>query len=129
LFADILDKLPSNFSPKRSPDDSTYFGKDCLAAARQHGSTPLHAIKIDARHIARTETFYQKCVNFADYWSRRFAALYMKRVHSETVFSMISALFGHRLRCHASNGRKNEVRDKLALLNLIQLAMRKGVWS
>jgi len=35
------------------------------------------------------------------------------------VFSMISALLGHRLRCRSKNGRKNEVRVKFALFNLI----------
>jgi len=67
-------------------------------------------------------------VNFAHHWPRRFAALYAKRVHAETVFSMISALLGHRLRCRSKNGRKNEVRVKLTLFNLMQLAMRKEFW-
>ena len=101
---------------------------ECLAAARQHGATPLHAIKKNAREYERPRTFYQKLVNFAHHWPRRFAALYAKRVHAETVFSMIGALLGYRLRCRSRNGRKNEVRVKLALFNLIQLAMRKEFW-
>jgi len=68
-------------------------------------------------------------VNFAHHWPRRFATLYAKRVHAETVFSMISALLGHRSRCSTKNGKKNEVRAKLALFNLIRLAMRKEFWS
>ena len=126
MFASVWDKLPSNVSPRRSLADSAYVGNDCLAAARQHGATPLHAIKKNAREYERPETFYQKLVNFAHHWPRRFAALYAKRVHAETVFSMIGALLGYRLRCRSKNGRKNEVRVKLALFNLIQLAMRKS---
>jgi transposase len=129
MFADVWDKLPSNVSPKRSLADSAYHGEKCLAAARQHGATPLHAIKKNAREYERPSNFYQKLVNFAHHWPRRFTALYAKRVHAETVFSMIGALLGYRLRCRSSNGRKNEVRVKLALFNLIQLAMRKEFWS
>ena len=129
MFADVWDHLPSNVSPRRSLADSAYHGEKCLAAARQHGATPLHAIKKNAREYERPETFYQKLVNFAHHWPRRFAALYAKRVHAETVFSMIGALLGYRLRCRSKNGRKNEVRVKLALFDLVQLAMRKEFWS
>jgi len=129
MFADVWDKLPNNVSPKRSLADSAYFGNDCLAVARQHGATPLHGIKKNARNYERPETFYQKLVNFAHHWPNRFALLYAKRAHAETVFSMIGALLGYRLRCRSKKGRKNEVRVKLALFDLIQLAMRKEFWS
>jgi transposase len=129
MFGDVWDKLPSNVVPKRSLADSAYFGNDCLAAARQHGATPLHGIKKNARNYERPETFYQKLVNFAHHWPNRFASLYAKRAHAETVFSMIGALLGHRLKCRSKKGRKNEVRVKLALFNLIQLVMRKEFWS
>lgn len=129
MFAEVWDRLPSNVVPKRSLADSAYFGNDCLAAARQHGATPLHGIKKNARHVARPSNFYQKLVNFAHHWPNRFASLYAKRAHAETVFSMIGALLGYRLRCRSRNSRENEVRCKLALFNLIQLAMRKEFWS
>jgi transposase len=129
MFADVWDKLPSNVEPKRSLADSAYHGEKCLAAARQHGATPLHAIKKNAREYERPSNFYQKLVNFAHHWPNRFASLYAKRAHAETVFSMIGALLGYRLRCRSKNGRKNEVRVKLALFDLIQLAMRKEFWS
>lgn len=129
MFAEVWDKLPSNVTPRRSLADSAYFGNDCLAAARQHGATPLHGIKKNARNFERPSNFYQKLVNFAHHWPNRFAALYAKRAHAETVFSMISTLLGHRLRCRSKRGRKNEVRVKLALFDLIQLALRKEFWS
>ena len=129
MFADVWDRLPPNVLPKRSLADSAYFGNDCLAAARQHGATPLHAIRKNARNFERPKNFYQKLVNFAHHWPNRFAALYAKRAHAETVFSMIGALLGYRLRCRSKNGRKNEVRVKLALFDLVQLAMRKEFWS
>ena len=94
-----------------------------------HEATPLHGIKKNARDFERPKNFYQKLVNFAHHWPKRFAALMAKRAHSETVLSMIDALLGYRLRCRTKCGRRNEVRIKFSLFNLIQLAMRKEFWS
>ena len=101
----------------------------CLAAARQHGATPLHGIKRNARHFARPETFYQKMVSFWQHWPNRAAALYGKRNHAETAFSMIQRLFGYRLRCRTEIGRKNEVQAKLSMFNLFLLARKDWVAS
>ena len=128
-FQDAWDRLPENVVPIRSLADSAYVGNDCLAVARQHGATPLHKIKKNAKNFKEPENFYQKLVNFAHHWPKRFAALTAKRAHSETVFSMIDALLGHRLRCRTKAGRRNEVRIMFCLFNLIQLAMRKEFWS
>jgi len=51
-----------------------------------------------------------------------------KRNHVETVFSMIGSALGYRLRCRNRRSRENEVRCKLSLFNLIQLAMRREFW-
>ena len=128
-FASVWDRLPNNVTPRRSLVDSAYVGNDCLESARKHGATPLHGIKKNARLVSRPSNLYQKLVNFARHSPNRFKAQYTKRAHAETVFSMISALLGHRSRCSTKNGKKNEVRAKLALFNLIRLAMRKEFWS
>jgi transposase len=128
-FQDVWDRLPKNVAPIRSLADSAYVGNDCLAVARQHGATPLHKIKKNAKDFKEPKTFYQKLVNFAHHWPKRFAALTAKRAHSETVFSMIDALLSYRLRGRTKAGRRNEVRAKFCLFNLIQLATRKEFWS
>jgi len=122
MFAEVWDHLPKNVSPKRSLADSAYHGEICLAAARQHGATPLHGIKRNARHFARPQTNYQKMVSFWQHWPTRAAALYGKRNHAETAFSMIGGRFGHRIRCRSEVGRKNEVRTKIASRNIRMLA-------
>ncbi|HOE53188.1 MAG TPA: hypothetical protein PKO24_06115 [Methanomassiliicoccales archaeon] len=66
---------------------------------------------------------YNKLVFFAKRFPQRFAALTAKRDHAETVFSMIGNLFGHRVRCRKGDARKNEVRCKLIMFDLHQLAM------
>ena len=128
-FSDVWKGLLENVAPIRSLADSAYHGEACLAVARQHGATPLHKIKKNARDFEEPETFNQKLVNFAHHWPKRFAALTAKRARSETVFSMIDALLGYRLRCRTKAGRRNEVRAKFCLFNLIQLATRKEFWS
>ena len=50
--------MPNNVSPKRSLADSACFGNNYLAAVRQHGATPLHKIKKNAKGFEEPETFY-----------------------------------------------------------------------
>ena len=94
-----------------------------------HEATPLHGIKKNARDFERPKNFYQKLVNFAHQWPKRFAAITAKLAYSETVFSMIDALLGYRLRCRTKVDRRNEVRVKFCLFNLFQMAMSKEFWS
>ncbi|HQM67311.1 MAG TPA: hypothetical protein PLY24_05965, partial [Methanomassiliicoccales archaeon] len=85
--------------------------------------TPLHKIKKNAKGLMEHRVNYNKLVFFAKQFPRRFAALTAKRNHAETVFSMIGNLFGHRIRCRKSDARENEVRCKLIMFNLHQLAV------
>jgi len=128
-FGDVWDKLPEKVIPVHSLADSAYVGNDCLAVARQHGATPLHKIKKNVKNFKNPETAYEKLTNFAHHWPKRFAELTVKRGHSETVFSMIGTLLGHRLRCRKKASRKNEVQVKFCLFNMIQLATKKEFWS
>ncbi len=124
MFPEVWERLPKNVSPRRSLADSAYHGEACLAAARQLGATPLHGIKKNARHFPRPETLYQKMVSFWQHWPNRAAALYGKRNHAETAFSMIGRLFGYRIKCRSKTARKNEVQAKVAMFNLLLLARK-----
>ncbi|MCG7845270.1 MAG: transposase, partial [Methanomassiliicoccales archaeon] len=123
VFSDIWMKLPENVAPIRSLADSAYHGEACLAAARLQGATPLHGIKKNAKGLMEHRVNYNKLVFFARQFPQRFAALTAKRNHAETVFSMIGNLFDYRTRCRNSDSRKNEVRCKLIMFNIHQLAM------
>lgn len=124
MFPNVWDKLPKNVSPRRSLADSAYFGNNRLEAARRHGKVPLHGIKKNARHFPKPEKTYQKMASFWLHWPNRAAALYGKRNHAETAFSMIGRLFGYRIRCCSKTGRKNEVQAKVAMFNLLLLARK-----
>jgi len=129
VFEAVWDDLPDNVVPIRSLADSAYMGNDCLTVARRHGATPLHKIKKNSKNREEPETFYEKLVNFAHHWPNRFAALTAKRSHVETVFSMVDSLLGYRLRCRTRRGRRNEVRVKYCLFDMVQLAMTPEFWS
>ncbi len=122
MFSEVWNGLSDNIRPKRSLADSAYHGEACLLAARQHGAVPLHGIKKNARHFSKPETLYQKMVSFWQHWPNRAAALYGKRNHAETAFSMISGRTGHRIRCRSETGRKNEVQSKISAHNIRMLA-------
>ena len=121
-FEAVWDDLPDNVIPERSLADSAYNGEKCLQVALRHGATPMHGIKKNARFFKHPETAYQKMTNFAVHWPNRFDELRGKRNHAETAFSMITRLFGHRLRCRSKIGRKNEVQAKVSMFNLYLLA-------
>jgi len=99
MFGEAWNGLPSNIEVKRSLADSAYNGETCLAVARLHGATPIHAFKKNARFFSRPMTLYQKMANFARHWPNRFTSLGAKRNSAETAFSMIQRLFGYHLRC------------------------------
>ncbi|MGB9591983.1 MAG: transposase [Candidatus Kryptoniota bacterium] len=123
-FEEVWGNLPRNITPLRSLADSAYNGEKCLQVALRHGATPIHGIKKNARFFKHPETQYQKMTNFATHWPNRYAEMYGKRNHAETAFSMITRLFGYRLRCRSRIGRKNEVQAKLSIFNLFLLAKR-----
>jgi len=61
-------------------------------------------------------------MNFTTHWPNRYSSMYGKRNHAETAFSMITRLFGQRLRCRSRRGRKNELQAKLSMFNIFLLA-------
>jgi len=122
MFEEVWNGLPENIVPLRSLADSAYNGDRCLRAAKEHGATPVHVIKKNAVYRHHPETEYQRMVNFATHWPNRYSSMYGKRNHAETAFSMITRLFGQRLRCRSRIGRKNEVQAKLSMFNIFLLA-------
>lgn len=56
VFKSVWEGLPSNVRPVRSLADAVYCSEAVLATAREHGATPLHAIKTSARNFEGPET-------------------------------------------------------------------------
>ncbi|MCA1820054.1 MAG: transposase [Halobacteriales archaeon] len=127
MFAKAWARIPeeANVTLFRSLADAAYSGMPCLEAAREHGATPFHAIRKDARHTATPETLYEKLVNFAKHWPNRFADLTTPRGLVETVFFLTKQRFGHQLRCRSDEGRWNEIRAKRVSHNVRIILLRQ----
>lgn len=123
-FEDVWAGFPENFQPERSLADGAYSGEHCLTIAKEHGATPLHGIRKDAKHTALPETNYQKLVNFAKHWPNRFAELTGLRSLVETTFDMTKGKFGHQLRCRHPIARDNEIQAKETAHNIRVITMR-----
>jgi hypothetical protein len=125
-FGDVLDNLHENVRPIRTLADAAYAGDACLRAAEEHGATPLHKFRKDARHFAVPTTRLQKLVNFAKHWPNRFAVLTGRRALVETAFHCTKQRFGHQLRCRHPVARLNEILSKQAAHNARILLMRES---
>ena len=122
-FEDLWINLPKNVEPKRSLADSAYSNHDCTQVARDLGATPYHGIKKNAILHLKPVSPFEKMINFGKHFPNRYAEVYNKRNHAETVFSMIGSRFGHRIRCRTKIGRKNEVQTKINSHNIRMLAL------
>ena len=117
-FEKNWNNLPENVTPVRSLADGSYTSNEILEVVRKSGATPYHGIRKDAVCKRHPKTAYDKLVYFARHFPERFNEVYCMRGLIETVFSMIDARFGYRIRCRSDTGRKNEVHAKFASHNL-----------
>lgn len=124
VFAKAWENMPVNVQPYRSLADAAYSGEECLQTAFEHGATPLHAVRADAKHTRTPQTRYEKLVNFRIQWPNRFENLTADRSLIESTFSMVKNRFGHKIRCRTRLGKHNEVRAKEIAHNIRVLAMR-----
>ena len=129
VFEAVWNDIPENVISIRSLADAAYNGEKCLQAALARGATPIHGIKCNAVYSSKPETAYQRLVNFGTHWPNRYLALYGKRNHAETTFSMIQSRFGYRIRCRSEMGRKNEVHSKINAHNIRMLAWLDFQWN
>ena len=125
MFGPVWDRLPSNAIPVMSLADSAYHSNEIAETVLKHGAWPLHGIKKNAVFRPSPQNAYQRMVFFIRMKPRTYAVFYGKRNHSETVNSMASGRFGHRIRCRSKIGRKNEVHAKYQCHNIRMLAWMK----
>lgn len=123
-FADVWQDLPANVTPFRSLADTAYSGEECLQTAFDHGATPLHHVRADAKHTKNPTNRYEALVNFRIQWPNRFENLVADRSLIEATFSATKQKFGDQIRCRTELGKMNEVRTKEIAHNILTLARR-----
>ena len=122
-FKDIWLDLPTNVVPKRSLADSAYSNNECTKIIKDLGAQPYHGIKKNAVLRLKPTTAFEKMINYGKHFPNKYAEVYNKRNHAETVFSMLGSRFGHQIRCRTKTGRKNEVQSKINSHNIRMLAL------
>jgi hypothetical protein len=128
-FEAVWKKIPAGIKIVRSLADTAFAGMRCLNVVRARGAIPIHRIRKDAVYSAKPKNAYQRLVNFARHWTNRYRELMARRSRIESVFSMLDRMFDFRLRCRTKQGRRNEVRLRLAMFNILQLAKKRVWWS
>ena len=123
-FEKNWNNLPDNVTPLKSLADSAYTSNDILQLVRESGAIPYHGVKKNAVCKKHPKTSYDKLVYFARHFPEKFNDVYCMRGLVETVFSMIDARFGYRIRCRSDIGRKNEVHAKFASHNLRMICVK-----
>lgn len=129
MFEAVWKKIPLSIKIARSLADTAFAGLRCLNVVRARGAIPIHRIRKDAVYAATPRTPYQKLVNFAKHWTNRYRELMARRSRIESVFSMLDRMFNFRLRCRTKQGRRNEVRLRLAMFNIFMLARSARFWN
>ena len=129
MFEAVWKKIPVGIRIVRSLADTAFAGLRCLNVVRARGATPIHRIRKDAVYSAKPSNAYQRLVNFAKHWTNRYRKLMARRSRVESVFSMLDRMFNFRLRCRTKQGRRNEVRLRLAMFNIFLLARSAAFWN
>lgn len=117
-FEKIWNDLPFNVTPVKSLADCSYTSNEILEIVRDSEAVPYHGVKKNAVCRKHPVTAYDKLVYFVTHFPEKFNDVFCMRGLVETVFSMMDARFGYRIRCRSDIGRKNEVQAKIASHNL-----------
>lgn len=88
-----------------------------FAASLKHGAIPYIPFKTNSQPDG-SGALWQRIYHYYNFKREEFLTHYHKRSNVETVFSMIKAKFGERLRCKTTTAQINEVLCKVLAHNL-----------
>jgi transposase len=93
---------------------------DNLRATAAHGATPYIPFKTNFSNTSgmKKDELWKKLFHFYSFKREEFLTHYHKRSNVETVFSMIKAKFGERLRSKTETAQINEALCKVLCHNL-----------
>src|SRR5215213_6684768 len=97
--------------------DKGYISGDNLQAVVDHGATPYIPFKTNVTGKRGSE-LWKKLFHYYSFKREEFLVHYHKRSNVETVFSMIKARFGERLRSKSETAQINEALTKVLCHNL-----------
>jgi transposase len=109
----------SGFNMKEISADKGYTSAANLSTASEHGATPYIPFKTNVTlNTNKGNELWAKLFHYYNFKRDEFLAHYHKRSNVETVFSMIKAKFGERLRSKTETAQNNEALCKVLCHNL-----------
>jgi len=118
FFKPLVDATAqSGFNMQEISADKGYISSDNLHTAVEHGAIPYIPFKSNV-NIKRGDDLWKKLYHFYSFKREEFLAHYHRRSNVETVFAMIKAKFGEKLRCKTETAQINEALCKVLCHNL-----------
>ncbi|MBD0369498.1 MAG: transposase [Pyrinomonadaceae bacterium] len=122
FYKPLVDKTAqSGFKMAEVSADKGYIGDSNLLATVRHGAVPYIPFKSNATEQSKVNPKSSVWVKMYHYYNLRrdeFLEHYHRRSNVETVFSMIKAKFGQRLKCKTPTAQVNEALCKVLAHNL-----------
>jgi transposase len=117
-FQPFVDETVRNgFKLQEVSADKAYLSADNLKTVVKHGGKPYIPFKSNSLPDQNGE-LWKKLYHYYNLRRDEFLQHYHKRSNSESVFSMIKAKFGERLRCKTETAQLNEALCKVLAHNL-----------
>ena len=108
----------AGFQMREVSADKGYISMKNLQATVDHGAVPFIPFKSNTQTDRGTD-MWSKMFHYYNYKREEFLAHYHKRSNVETVFQMIKAKFGERLRSKNETAQINEALTKVLAHNLV----------
>jgi transposase len=117
-FQPLVEQTARNgFQMKEVSADKAYLGVSNFAAALKQGAIPYIPFKSNSQPNGNG-ALWARIYHFYNFQRAEFLQHYHQRSNSESVFSMIKAKFGERLRCKTEQAQFNEALCKVLAHNL-----------
>jgi transposase len=120
FFAPLVNDTARNFTLRDVSADKAYSHRAHLRLVEKHGGTPYIAFRSNARGDGKCET-WNRIFHLYSLHRDEYMMHYHQRSNVESVFSMIKARFGERLRSRTHTAQVNEVLCKVLCHNLCVL--------
>jgi transposase len=118
-FEAPVDATDKNFVMNEASADKGYSSSRNLHIVQAKSAIPYIAFRSNANPTdKRNSALWKRMFHFYNYNREAFMRHYHKRSNVETVFSMIKAKFGERLRSRTTTAQGNEVLCKVLCHNL-----------
>ncbi|MDD1777480.1 MAG: transposase [Candidatus Helarchaeota archaeon] len=117
----VMEAHQSGFEMQEIVADKAYSSRDCYHIARDVGATAYIPFKKNTRGKAEGSILWSKMFRYFQFRREEFLEHYHKRSNVESVFMMVKAKFGDRLKSKNPTAQENELLCKFIAHNIVVL--------